>query len=99
MNFSSQNVEPAAERVKAESERGSVEKRFAYNLLEKLTQYLEQASVKMKTIKPSQELSRRNSFQKEGHDVKFFEKVDLFSAFFPIFSELIICWNCLYDNQ
>uniref|UniRef100_A0A914RB49 Uncharacterized protein n=1 Tax=Parascaris equorum TaxID=6256 RepID=A0A914RB49_PAREQ len=28
----------------------------------------------MKTVKPSQELSRRNSFKKEGQDVKFFEK-------------------------
>ncbi|CAJ0581879.1 unnamed protein product, partial [Mesorhabditis spiculigera] len=63
---------------KMEGERsGTVEKRFAYNLLEKLLQYLEQASVKMKSVKPSQELTRRNSFRKEGQDVKFFEKVVL----------------------
>ncbi|EJW69998.1 hypothetical protein WUBG_19094, partial [Wuchereria bancrofti] len=31
----------------------------------------------MKTIKPSQELTRQNSFRKEGQDVKFFEKVVL----------------------
>ncbi|MCP9259461.1 Ryanodine receptor 44F [Dirofilaria immitis] len=62
---------------KIDSERSSVEKRFAYNLLKKLIQYLEQAFLKMKTIKPSQELSRQNSFKKEGQDVKFFEKVVL----------------------
>ncbi|KHN75295.1 Ryanodine receptor 44F [Toxocara canis] len=69
--------EPSTERIKMEGERSTVEKRFAYNLLEKLIQYLDQASVKMKTVKPSQELSRRNSFKKEGQDVKFFEKVVL----------------------
>ncbi|VDK34944.1 unnamed protein product, partial [Anisakis simplex] len=75
-NFSVRSSEPSSmERVKTEGERSTVEKRFAYNLLEKLIQYLEQASVKMKTVKPSQELSRRNSFKKEGQDVKFFEKV------------------------
>ncbi|TKR86987.1 hypothetical protein L596_011472 [Steinernema carpocapsae] len=31
----------------------------------------------MKSVKPSQELTRRNSFKKEGRDVKFFEKVVL----------------------
>ncbi|CAB3399073.1 unnamed protein product [Caenorhabditis bovis] len=66
-----------SERLKNEGERSSVEKRFAYNLLEKLIQYLEQASLKMKSVKPSQELTRRNSFRREGQDVKFFEKVVL----------------------
>lgn len=66
------------ERVKIDNERSSVEKRFAYNLLNKLIQYLEQSSLKMKTIKPSQELTRQNSFKKEGQDVKFFEKVSDF---------------------
>uniref|UniRef100_A0A915B3X3 Ryanodine receptor n=2 Tax=Parascaris TaxID=6254 RepID=A0A915B3X3_PARUN len=75
--WSKRQSEPLMERVKTEGERSTVEKRFAYNLLEKLIQYLEQASVKMKTVKPSQELSRRNSFKKEGQDVKFFEKVVL----------------------
>ncbi|KAK6101668.1 RIH domain family protein [Brugia pahangi] len=75
--WSSNKPEPSAERVKIDSERSSVEKRFAYNLLKKLIQYLEQASLKMKTIKPSQELTRQNSFRKEGQDVKFFEKVVL----------------------
>uniref|UniRef100_A0A8R1HP75 Ryanodine receptor n=2 Tax=Caenorhabditis japonica TaxID=281687 RepID=A0A8R1HP75_CAEJA len=65
------------DRMKIEGERSSVEKRFAYNLLEKLITYLEQASLKMKSVKPSQELTRRNSFKKEGQDVKFFEKVVL----------------------
>lgn len=69
--------EPTTERVKGEGERSSVEKRFAYNLLEKLLQYLEQANFRMKSVKPSQELTRRNSFKKEGQDVKFFEKVVL----------------------
>ncbi|CAI4225083.1 unnamed protein product [Auanema sp. JU1783] len=63
--------------MKNEGERSSVEKRFAYNLLEKLIQFLEQASLKMRSVKPSQELTRRNSFRKEGQDVKFFEKVVL----------------------
>ncbi|VDK67237.1 unnamed protein product [Onchocerca ochengi] len=75
--WSSNRIEPSAERVKIDSERSSVEKRFAYNLLKKLTQYLEQAFLKMKTIKPSQELTRQNSFKKESQDVKFFEKVVL----------------------
>ena len=38
---------------------------------------MEQASGRMKSVKPSQELTRRNSFKKEGQDVKFFEKVVL----------------------
>uniref|UniRef100_A0A914H250 Ryanodine receptor n=1 Tax=Globodera rostochiensis TaxID=31243 RepID=A0A914H250_GLORO len=68
----------AVERVKGEGgERSSVEKRFAYNLLEKLLAYLEQANVRMKSLKPSHELTRRNSFRREGRDVKFFEKVVL----------------------
>lgn len=68
----------ALERIKAEGgERSSVEKRFAFNLLEKLLAYLEQANVRMKSLKPSHELTRRNSFRREGQDVKFFEKVVL----------------------
>uniref|UniRef100_A0A914BY34 Uncharacterized protein n=1 Tax=Acrobeloides nanus TaxID=290746 RepID=A0A914BY34_9BILA len=70
-------AEATTDRVKTEGERSSVEKRFAFNLLEKLIQYLEQASGRMKSVKPSQELTRRNSFKKEGQDVKFFEKVVL----------------------
>ncbi|PIO61622.1 hypothetical protein TELCIR_16851, partial [Teladorsagia circumcincta] len=70
-------TEQNLDRAKSEGERSSVEKRFAYNLLEKLIQYLEQASLKMKSVKPSQELTRRNTFRKEGQDVKFFEKVVL----------------------
>uniref|UniRef100_A0A158P902 Ryanodine receptor 44F n=1 Tax=Angiostrongylus cantonensis TaxID=6313 RepID=A0A158P902_ANGCA len=73
----SPKIESNLERGKNEGERSSVEKRFAYNLLEKLIQYLEQASLKMKSVKPSQELTRRNTFRKEGQDVKFFEKVVL----------------------
>lgn len=80
--FSVGDSEPSVERVKSEVERSTVEKRFAYNLLDKLIQYLEQASVKMKPIKPSQELTRRNTFKKEGQDVKFFEKVSLFQNIF-----------------
>ncbi|KAK6754198.1 hypothetical protein RB195_013289 [Necator americanus] len=76
-HVTSPQQEQAQERAKNESERSSVEKRFAYNLLEKLIQYLEQASLKMKSVKPSQELTRRNTFRKEGQDVKFFEKVVL----------------------
>ncbi|VDM52160.1 unnamed protein product [Angiostrongylus costaricensis] len=73
----SPKTESNLERGKNEGERSSVEKRFAYNLLEKLIQYLEQASLKMKSVKPSQELTRRSTFRKEGQDVKFFEKVVL----------------------
>ncbi|KIH62211.1 RIH domain protein [Ancylostoma duodenale] len=76
-HVTSPQPEQNLERTKSESERSSVEKRFAYNLLEKLIQYLEQASLKMKSVKPSQELTRRNTFRKEGQDVKFFEKVVL----------------------
>ncbi|CAJ0957143.1 unnamed protein product, partial [Mesorhabditis belari] len=65
------------DRMKMEGERSSIDKRFAFNLLEKLLQYLEQASVKMKSVKPSQELTRRNSFRKDAQDVRFFEKVVL----------------------
>lgn len=59
------------------ADRSSVEKRFAFNLLEKLLAYLEQANVRMKSLKPSHELTKRNSFRREGQDVKFFEKVVL----------------------
>ena len=69
------DAEPAAERGKVDGERSSVEKRFAFNLLEKLLQYLEQASFRMRSVKPSEQLTRRNSFKKESQDVKFFEKV------------------------
>ncbi|KAI6237110.1 hypothetical protein M3Y95_00230500 [Aphelenchoides besseyi] len=80
----SANVEPLTERSKGEGERSSVEKRFAFNLLEKLLQYLDQASFRMKSVKPSEELTRRNSFKREGQDVKFFEKVvlPLINAYF-----------------
>lgn len=60
-----------------ELERSSVEKRFAYNLLEKLIMYLEQAAGNMKPIKPSQGFTRRRSFKKASKDVKFFGKVSL----------------------
>lgn len=40
-------------------------------------QYLEQANLRMRSLKPSHELSRRNSFKAESKDVKFFEKVVL----------------------
>ncbi|KAI6242082.1 Ryanodine receptor 1 [Aphelenchoides fujianensis] len=71
------DAEPQVERNKVEGERSSVEKRFAFNLLEKLLQYLDQASFRMKSVKPSEELTRRNSFKRETRDVKFFEKVVL----------------------
>lgn len=70
-------VEPTTMEKKGEGERSSIEKRFAFNLLEKLLQYLDQASSRMKSVKPSEEVTRRNSFKKEGQDVKFFEKVVL----------------------
>ncbi len=60
---------------KGGDERSSVEKRFAYNLLEKLINYLEHAALRMKAVKPSQELTRKNSFRASTKNVKFFEKV------------------------
>lgn len=59
-------METLTGHTKVEGERSSVEKRFAFNLLEKLLQYLDQASFRMKSVKPSEEVTRRNSFKKEG---------------------------------
>ncbi|XP_076069948.1 ryanodine receptor isoform X2 [Oratosquilla oratoria] len=56
---------------------GAVERRFAYSLLEKLLQYLDFAAINMKILKPSGNLSRRNSFKTSTKDVKFFSKVVL----------------------
>lgn len=61
--LSTTDADAVVDRVKTEGERSSVEKRFAFNLLEKLIQYMEQASGRMKSVKPSQELTRRNSFR------------------------------------
>ena len=56
---------------------GSVERRFAYSLLEKLLQYLDCAAINMKILKPSANMSRRSSFKTSSKDVKFFSKVVL----------------------
>ncbi|KAK6027176.1 RIH domain protein, partial [Ostertagia ostertagi] len=63
----SPKTEQSLDRAKSEGERSSVEKRFAYNLLEKL----------INIWNKQQELTRRNTFRTEGQDVKFFEKVVL----------------------
>ena len=60
-----------------ESDRANVEKRFAYNLLEKLYKYMDTAGGKMKPLKPSQGFTRRRSFTKASKDIKFFGKVVL----------------------
>ena len=54
-----------------------IECRFASSLLEKLLQYLDIASMNLKLLKPSTNLSRRMSFKQSSRDVKFFSKVVL----------------------
>ena len=53
------------------------EVRFAYNLLEKLLQYVDKAALNMQTIKQSAKFSRKENFKSSGEDVKFFTKVVL----------------------
>lgn len=53
------------------------EVRFAYNLLEKLLEYVDKAAINMHSIKESARFSRKNSFKMGGQDVKFFTKVVL----------------------
>ncbi len=74
---SSARFDAGGRLIQVEVERASVEKRFAYQLLEKLLMYLEYAAGKMKPVKPSQAFSRRNSFKKASKDVKFFGKVSV----------------------
>lgn len=54
---------------------GKNEVRFAYNLLEKLLEYVDKAAINMQSIKESARFSRKNSFKTSGQDVKFFTKV------------------------
>ena len=56
---------------------GKNEVRFAYNLLEKLLEYVEKAAINMQSIKESARFSRKSSFKTPGQDVKFFTKVVL----------------------
>jgi ryanodine receptor 2 len=60
---------------KLNSEKNEV--RFAYNLLEKLLEYVDKAAINMQSIKESARFSRKNSFKISGQDVKFFTKVNL----------------------
>jgi hypothetical protein len=53
----------------------SLERRFAYNFLEKLLHYLDISSINMKSFVPSANFSRRSSFNETKRDVKFFSKV------------------------
>lgn len=55
----------------------SNEVRFAYNLLEKLLQYVDKAALHMQSIKESSKFSRKETFKTSGEDVKFFTKVVL----------------------
>ena len=55
----------------------SMEKRFAFSLLEKLLEYVDKASFNMKNTKPASRFSRRASFSMATEDVKFFGKVVL----------------------
>lgn len=54
-----------------------VEVKFAHNLLEKLLEYVEKASLNMQPLKESAQFSRKQSFKTSGQDVKFFTKVVL----------------------
>ncbi|XP_070180339.1 ryanodine receptor-like isoform X4 [Littorina saxatilis] len=73
----------SASRGSRESEADSgvgvsaTERRFAYSLLEKLLEYLDNASVSMRQVKPSSRFSRRESYSTATEDVKFFGKVVL----------------------
>ena len=53
----------------------TVERRFAYSLLEKLLEYLEKASINMQMTRASARFSRRQSYATATEDVKFFGKV------------------------
>lgn len=55
----------------------SLERRFAYSLLEKLLHYLDVSSVNLKAQTPSANYSRRSTFKDTTRDVKFFTKVVL----------------------
>jgi hypothetical protein len=63
----------------AEGEGGggvpTMEKRFAYSLLEKLLEYVDKAALNLNQSKPSMKYSRRNSYSTATEDVKFFGKV------------------------
>ena len=58
----------------------SMEKRFAYSLLEKLLEYVDKAAYNMKQTKPASKFSRRHSYSTATEDVKFFGKV-IFNSF------------------
>lgn len=62
----------------------SLERRFAYNFLEKLLHYLDMSSINMKSFVPSANFSRRSSFKETTRDVKFFSKVWLFFIKFSL---------------
>ncbi|ODN01392.1 Ryanodine receptor 44F [Orchesella cincta] len=55
----------------------SLERRFAYSLLEKLLHYLDVSSINLKSQVPSNNYSRRSTFKDTTRDVKFFTKVVL----------------------
>lgn len=53
----------------------TMEKRFAYSLLEKLLEYVDKAAWNMKNVKPATRFSRKPSYATSSEDVKFFGKV------------------------
>ena len=61
----------------------SMEKRFAYSLLEKLLEYVDKAAYNMKQTKPASKFSRRHSYSTATEDVKFFGKVIYFFENIP----------------
>lgn len=53
----------------------TMEKRFAFSLLEKLLEYVDKAACNMKQTRPASRFSRRHSYSTATEDVKFFGKV------------------------
>ena len=76
-----------------------MERRFAYSLLQKLLEYLENASVHMQQIRPSSRYSRRESYSTATEDVKFFGKVVCFCTLRKVAKGVIstVIFRRLYD--
>ena len=60
-----------------ESAKETNEIKFAFNLLEKLLEYVDKAAMNMQSLKESARFSRKATFKTSGQDVKFFTKVVL----------------------
>ena len=71
-------------------QNGFNEVKFAYNMLEKLLEYCEKASINMQSLKESARFSRKGSFKMSGQDVKFFTKVNISLPFIRSKLKLIL---------